>query len=59
VRGEIKSAAGSWHKDSDNFGKLDRLNDEQLRAFRDGVWELTAAGKSLRSWHRFIKKDDA
>ncbi|MDT7539571.1 MAG: hypothetical protein QOI82_3156 [Actinomycetota bacterium] len=59
VRGEMRSAAGTWHKDSDNFGKLDRLYDDQLRAFRDGVWDLTAAGKPLRSWHRFIKRDDA
>ena len=58
VRGEIQDAAGHWRKDSDNFGKLDRLYDDQLRAFRDGVWDLRAAGKSLKAWHRFISKDD-
>jgi len=56
VRGEIKSAGGTWAKDADNFGKLDRLYDDQVRAFRDGVWELPAAGKSLKAWRDFIKK---
>jgi hypothetical protein len=59
VRGEIRNAAGSWGKDADNFGKLDRLYDDQVKAFRDGVWELPAAGKALKSWRDFIKRGDS
>jgi hypothetical protein len=46
---------GEWHAESQNFGKLDRLHDDQIRAFRDDVWTLTAAGKTLGEWRRFFK----
>lgn len=46
---------GEWKKDSDNFGKLDRLYDEQLRGFQEEVLALQAAGKALSQWRSFIK----
>jgi hypothetical protein len=55
ARGEIHRN-GRWEKDSDNYGKLDRLYDEQIRTFRDTVWSLAAAGKTLREWHEFAKR---
>jgi hypothetical protein len=55
TRGELLDAAGRWRKDSDNFGKLHRLYDEQLEVFRDTVLDLQVAGKSLQEWRRFIK----
>ena len=58
VRGELKGSAGGWAKDADNFGKLDRVYDDQVRAFRDSVWGLPAAGKSLKSWRDFIKRTE-
>ncbi len=30
-----------------------RFYDEQVRAFRDTVWSLRAAGKTLKEWHDF------
>jgi hypothetical protein len=54
ARGEILRH-GRWEKDSDNYGKLDRLYDEQVRTFRDTVWSLMAAGKSLKEWHAFAR----
>ena len=54
ARGEIHRSTG-WAKDSDNYGKLDRLYDERMRAFRDTVWSLTAAGKTLKEWRAFAK----
>jgi len=45
-----------WTKDSDNYGKLERLYDPQIQAFRDTVWSLTAAGKTLKEWHAFAKR---
>jgi hypothetical protein len=53
ARGEMYHN-GRWEKDSDNYGKLERLYDEQLQRFRDDVWSLQAAGKSLREWRSFI-----
>jgi hypothetical protein len=55
ARGEI-FRHGRWEKDSDNYGKLDRLYDGQIRNFRDSVWSLTAAGKTLKEWHDFAGK---
>ena len=55
ARGEM-FRHGRWEKDSDNYGKLERLYDEQIRTFRDTVWSLTAAGKSLKEWHDFAKR---
>ena len=46
---------GRWVKDSDNYGKLDRLYDENPRKFRDDVWSLQVAGKTLKAWQKFIK----
>jgi hypothetical protein len=54
ARGEIQRTSG-WAKDADNYGKLDRLYDPQIRAFRETVWSLTAAGKTFREWHSFAK----
>lgn len=54
ARGEI-FRHDRWEKDSDNYGKLDRLYDAQIRTFRDTVWSLTAAGKTLKEWHDFAK----
>ena len=55
ARGEIFRHA-RWEKDSDNYGKLDRLYDQQIRTFRDTVWSLTAAGKTLKEWRDFAKR---
>jgi hypothetical protein len=55
ARGEI-FRNGRWEKDSDNFGKLDRLYDERLQRFREDVWSLSAAGKTLKEWRAFIAK---
>lgn len=54
ARGEIHRTSG-WAKDADNYGKLDRLYDPQIRAFRETVWSLTAAGKTFREWHSFAR----
>jgi hypothetical protein len=54
ARGEIRRNSG-WAKDADNYGKLDRLYDAQIRAFRETVWSLTAAGKNFKEWHSFAK----
>jgi hypothetical protein len=54
ARGEIRRNSG-WAKDADNYGKLDRLYDGKMRAFREGVWSLTAAGKTLKDWRSFAK----
>ena len=54
ARGEILRA-GRWVKDADNYGKLERLYDPELQQFRDGVWSLVAAGKTLREWRTFIR----
>lgn len=55
ARGEILSG-DRWVKDADNYGKLDRLYDDGLRNFRDDVWSLNAAGKTLKEWQEFIFK---
>ena len=55
ARGEM-FRDGQWAKDSDNYGKLDRLYDEGLRQFRDNTWSLDEAGKTLKEWQAFIKK---
>lgn len=47
---------GRWVKDADNYGKLDRLYDKDLSKFRDDVWSLQAAGKTLKAWQAFVKK---
>ena len=54
ARGEIRRNSG-WAKDADNYGKLNRLYDAQIRAFRETVWSLTAAGKAFKEWHSFAK----
>ncbi len=54
TRGEIYQG-GEWKKDADNFGKLDRLYDEQLTTFQKEVLALQAAGKTLSQWRAFIK----
>lgn len=56
ARGEMLRADGQWTKDSQNFGKLNRLYDDRLNRFRDDVLSLPAAGKTLRDWQTFIKK---
>jgi hypothetical protein len=55
TRGEIRRS-GRWEKDADNYGKLDRLYDDRLRGFRDDVWSLYAAGKTLKEWQAFITR---
>lgn len=55
ARGELRRN-GNWAKDSDNYGKLDRLYDPDLQRFRDDVWSLRAGGKSLKEWQTFIKR---
>ena len=53
---EMRSAGSDiWRPESQNFGKLDRLHDPEIVAFRDGVLALTSAGKSLGEWRAFIK----
>ena len=54
VDGEIQGADGEWRKNSDNFGKLERIPNLALRQFRDSTLDLVAAGKSLRDWRAFI-----
>jgi hypothetical protein len=46
---------GRWQADADNFGKLDRLYDDELRTFTSTVSGLSAAGKSLSEWRTFIR----
>ncbi|WP_461576720.1 hypothetical protein [Sulfuricaulis sp.] len=55
ARGEILKG-GRWVKDADNYGKLDRLYDDDLKTFKDGVWTLSAAGKTLKEWRAFIRR---
>ena len=55
MRGEI-CHNGRWEKDADNFGKLDRFYDDGLRQFRDDVWSLVEAGKTLKDWKTFVTK---
>ena len=55
ARGEI-NRDGRWAKDADNYGKLDRLYDEDIRRFRDDVWSLQAAGKTLKEWRSFVSR---
>lgn len=52
VRGE-RFKDNRWSKDSENFGKIDRIHDPGLVQFRDTVWSLQAGGKTLRHWQRF------
>jgi hypothetical protein len=47
-----------WEAESDNFGKIHRLYDEQITAFEDSVLDLRAAGKTLKEWHAFIKRGE-
>jgi hypothetical protein len=54
VDGEIRGSDGKWRKNSDNFGKLDRIPDSELRAFRDSTLTVRAAGKPLADWRAFI-----
>lgn len=53
VRGEYYSN-GRWAKDSDNFGKLERIHDPGLQTFRDSVLSDVAAGIPLRDWRTFM-----
>ncbi len=53
ARGEIYRG-DRWEKDADNYGKLDRLYDERLQSFRDDVWSLQMASKTLKEWRKFI-----
>ena len=55
ARGEQK-VRDRWEKDSDNYGKLDRLHDEALQKFRNDVWSLQAGGKTLKEWRGFITR---
>jgi hypothetical protein len=57
ARGEIKRD-GRWVKDKDNFGKLDRLYDDQLKAYSGSVLALRVAGKTLKEWQTFIKRGE-
>jgi hypothetical protein len=52
ARGEMLRGE-RWEKDSDNYGKLQRLYDPQIKTFRDTVWSLTAAGRTLGEWRDF------
>jgi len=54
VTGEIRKG-GRWVSDADNFGKLDRLYDPELQAFKTTVLGLRVAGRTLREWQTFIK----
>lgn len=54
VDGEIRGTDGKWRKNSDNFGKLDRIPNDAVRAFRNTALELAVAGKKLSEWRRFI-----
>ena len=55
LRAENSLKGTRWAKDSDNYGKLERLYDPNIRAFRDTVWSLTAAGKTFKEWRDFAK----
>ena len=54
VDGEIQGTDGKWRKNSDNFGKLDRIPNTDLRAFRDTTLTVRAAGKPLKEWRGFF-----
>lgn len=45
---------GVWRKNTDNFGKLDRLYDDDIRQFRDDVLGLRAGGLTFAQWRAFI-----
>ncbi len=51
---EMLNAQGQWRPESENFGKLERLYDDQIRAFKDGVFSLVVAGKRLGEWRAFV-----
>lgn len=53
ARGEI-FRNGRWEKDADNYGKLDRLYDDELTRWRDDVLSLRASSKTLNEWRAFI-----
>ncbi len=50
---------GRYEADSDNFGKLDRLYDDELAKFARTVSDLQAASKSLAEWRLFISRGAA
>lgn len=54
VDGEIQGKDGKWRKNSDNFGKLDRIPNDDLRTFRNTTLTVPAAGKQLSEWRRFV-----
>lgn len=56
---EMLNAQGQWRPESENFGKLERLYDDQIRAFRDGVFDLVVAGKRLGEWRTFVSTTHA
>jgi hypothetical protein len=57
--GEIQTASGSWRRDSDNYGKLDRLYDTRIKDFRRSTLSLSMAGKTLDEWRAFIGRASA
>ena len=54
VRAEQQASDGRWVAESQNFGKLDRLYDPEIKAFKDAVWDDPVAAKPLRAWRRFV-----
>lgn len=54
VEGEIQTKGGEWRRNSDNFGKLERIPNSELRAFRDTTLSVRAAGKELKEWRGFV-----
>src|SRR5439155_785418 len=51
---EMLDASGNRRPESENFGKLERLYDAALQAFKEGVFALVAAGKPLGEWRNFF-----
>lgn len=56
VRAEQLDAQGNWVAESENFGKLERLHDPDIQAFRDAVLDDPVAFKPLRAWRAFVKR---
>ena len=57
VEAQIQNPDGEWRKNAENFGKLDRIPNDDLRAFRDATLTLRAAGKPFSLWRTFISED--
>lgn len=54
VEAQQQNASGAWTKESDNFGKLHRIQHQPIKDFIADTLALQAAGKSFKAWRTFI-----